>query len=121
MPRVELGDGLWHTVTGNGVYTLRIADVDAGQVAFMGTIREADIATIFVLRLKVVDTKISEIETLVIRNQSAAENLDKIGAPRQTLLDAVPAAERASRDDLVTTANLYFSGIELNDGKGIYR
>ena len=39
--RLELGDGLWHTVTGKGGYRLDIADVEAGQAVLMGTIREA--------------------------------------------------------------------------------
>ena len=56
----------------------------------------------------------------MIRNQSAAESLDRIGAPRRAWLTAVPDAERHTRDELVRIANLYFSGIELNDGKGVY-
>jgi hypothetical protein len=118
--RLPLGDGLCHTVTGKGAYKLPIADVDAGQVVLMGTIREADTPTIFVLRLKVVDRLITEVETLVIRNQGAAENLDRIGAPRRALVDAVPESERLSREELVRIANMYFSGIELNDGNGVY-
>ena len=80
--RLELGDGLWHTITGKGSYRREMADVEARQAVLMGTIREADTPTILVLRLAVVDQQIAEIETLVIRNQSAAESLDKIGAPR---------------------------------------
>jgi len=118
--RLELGDGLWHTVTGKGGYTLPIADIEAGQAVLMGTIREAGVPTVFVLRLKVVARTITEIETIVIRNQMAAESLDRIGRPRQTLLAAVPAPERASRGELVRIANMYFSGIERNDGKGDY-
>ena len=118
--RLELGDGLWHTVTGKGVYMLPIVDVDAGQAALMGTVREADTPTIFVLRLRVVERRVTEIETLVIRNQSAAENLDRIGTPRLAWLAPVPESERLSREELVRIANMYFSGIELNDGKGVY-
>jgi hypothetical protein len=86
----------------------------------MGTIREADIPTLFVLRVKVEGRRLAEIETLVIRNQSAAEKLEATGAPRAMLLEAVPAAEHLSREALVTIANKYFSGIERNDGKGDY-
>ena len=118
--RLDLGDGLWHTVTGKGSYRLDMADVEAGQAVLMGTIREADTPTIIVLRIGVVDQRISEIETLVIRNKEAAENLDKIAAPRRAWSTAVPESERHSRDDLVRIANMYFAGIELNDGKGVY-
>jgi hypothetical protein len=118
--RLDLGDGLWHTVTGKGGYRLDMTDVEAGQAILMGTIREADIPTIFVLRLGVADQRIAEIETLVIRNKDAADSLDKIAVPRRTWYTAVPESERHSRADLARIANMYFSGIELNDGKGVY-
>ena len=118
--RLALGDGLWNTVSGKGRYRLDMTDVEAGQAILMGTVREADTPTIVVLRLGVVQERIADIETLVIRNQSAAESLDKIGTPRQTWSAAVPESERHSRDGLVHIANMYFSGIELNDGKGTY-
>lgn len=118
--RLELGDGVWHTVTGRGVYALRLADVERGQAVLMGTIREADVPTILVVRLQVTSRRIAEVETLVIRNEAAARSLDAIGAPRATWSQPVPAAERSSRADLVRIANMYFSGIERNNGRGEY-
>jgi len=118
--RLELGDGLWNTATGKGAYALKLADVEQGQAVLMGTIREADTPTILVARLKVADRKIAEVETLVIRNAEAAEGLDAIGAPRRTWYEPVPASERLARAELVRVGNAYFSGIELNDGKGDY-
>ena len=118
--RLDIGDGLWHTATGRGRYTLRLADVEAGQAVLMGTIREADTPAILVVRLRVRDRRITEVETLVIRNEAAAKSLDTIGTPRAAWTAAVPAAERHTRADLVRIANLYFSGIERNDGKGAY-
>lgn len=118
--RLALGDGAWRTVTGRGNYALPIADVEAGQAVLMGTIREAETPAIFVLRLKVEQQRISEVETLVIRNEAAAKSLDAIGTPRRTWFDAVAPADRLSRAELVRIANMYFSGIERNDGKGEY-
>ena len=118
--RLALGDGLWHTVTGRGRYALRLADVERGQAVLMGTIREADVPAILVVRLKVVNRRIEEIETLVIRNEAAAKSLDAIGGPRAAWTAAVPPAERHTRADLVRIANMYFSGIEKNDGRGVY-
>ena len=118
--RLELGDGLWHTATGRGRYALHLADVEAGQAVLIGTVREADTPAILVVRLKVRDRRVTEIETLVIRNEAAAKSLDTIGTPRAVWTQAVPGAARHSRADLVRIANLYFSGIERNDGKGRY-
>src|SRR5438477_11907968 len=38
--RLEVGDAHWKTVTGKGKYRLFVTDPDAGQVAFIGTVRE---------------------------------------------------------------------------------
>ena len=35
-------------------------------------------------------------------------------------LDAIPPAQRATRAQLIATANAYFTGLENNDGKGYY-
>lgn len=118
--RLTLGDGLWNTATGAGNYGLHIADVERGQAVLMGTIREADIPTILVVRLAVEGRAITEIETLVIRDREAAERLDAIGSPRRVLLEAVPAERRHARAELAQIANAYFSGIERNDGQGEY-
>jgi len=118
--RLEPGDGTWRTVTAKGGYALKIADVERGQAVLMGTIREAGAPTIFVLRLGITGQQIGEIETLVIRNQMAAENLDQVAHPRAAWSEAVPPASRTSRSELVRIANMYFSGIERNDGKGVY-
>ncbi len=127
--RLELGDGLWYTFAGKGTYRLFVTDAEAGQVAFMGTIREDDrdpakpIPAVLGLRLKVANGQITEVESMVCRNEGgtrAANNLEKIGKPDHLFLEEIPAAERASRADLIKTANMYFSGMEKNDGKGDY-
>ena len=119
--RLELGDGLWHTVTGRGNYALRLADVERGQAVLMGTVREADTPTILVERLKVSGRRIGEVETLVIRNEAAATSLDTIGRPRDAWAQAVSVGERHTRADLVRIANMYFSGIERKNERGSIR
>src|SRR5512142_1902838 len=41
--RLELGDGLWNTMTGKGTFRLFVTDVEAQQVAFLGTIKESEV------------------------------------------------------------------------------
>jgi hypothetical protein len=71
-------------------------------------------------RVKVERRQIAEIELLVVRNGMAARNCEKLGAPNHLLLEAVAAAERMARPDLMKTANMYFSGMQRNDGRGVY-
>jgi len=70
---------------------------------------------------------VSEIETLVARGEAGGahgergtRNLEKMGSPNPVFLEPVPAAEYASRENLIRTTNMYFSGLERNDGKGVY-
>jgi hypothetical protein len=147
--RLEVGDAHWKTTIGKGTYRLFVTDVEAGQVAFIGTIREEargseGSPSALALRLKVQNRQITEIETLVIRSTiaqnanaqggrgpapapgaaprytGAAVNLERLGSPHRLFLEAVPASERMSREDLIKTADMYFSGMEKNDGKGLY-
>lgn len=124
--RLELGEGLWNSMAGKGTYRLFVTDAGTGQVAFIGTIREdardpaAPAPAVMALRLKIANRQISEAETIVVRNEGAARNLEKLGKPHVLFTETVLPAERASREDLIKTANMYFSGMQLNDGKGVY-
>jgi len=115
--QLELGEGLWRTVSGKGTFHLIVPDEAAGEVAWLGSIREAGTPAMLALRLGVRGRRIAEIETLVQRSDRSALGFEKIGY-RWT--EVIPPAERMSRDDLVHIANLYFSGVQLNDGKGVY-
>jgi hypothetical protein len=122
--RLEPGDGFWRTATAKGFYRLFVDDPQAGEVAFMGTMKEATIPVSIAIRLKIANQQIAEIETIVVRTgingTNGAPELDKLAKPRAALLEPVPAAQRASREELIKTANMYFSGLEKNDGKGNY-
>jgi hypothetical protein len=124
--KLVIPDGLWNSMVGKGTYRLFVTDPQAGSVAFIGTIKEEGrtasepVAGVIALRLKVENRQISEAETFVVRNPMTADRLDKIGTPNHVYLEAVPEAQRMSRADLVKTANMYFSGMQQNDGKGDY-
>jgi hypothetical protein len=126
--KLALGDGFWRSAVGRGTYKFYIDDVQAGQVGFLGTMREAgpnnaSDPVLIALRLKIDGREISQIETIVARGQMAlggAKNLENLGSPRQPFLEDLPAGERPSRLDLIKTANQYFSGMQQDDGKHDY-
>jgi hypothetical protein len=125
--RLPLGDGLWNTMGARGKYRLYVSDPRAGEVVFFGSVLENGTPALMALRLKIENRRISEIESIVARGtgggargEEGARILDGIGSPHPVFLEAVPEAKRASRDELLKTANYYFSGIEKDDGKGIY-
>ena len=119
--RLNPGDGFWRSAKGKGSYRLFVTDTETGQVAFIGTMREDPaLAVIIALRLKVQNRQITEIENMVVRDANQATRLENRGRPDQLFLDALPATQRASRADLIRVANLYYLGVQRNDGKGTY-
>ena len=122
--RTELGDGFWKTAEGLGNYKHYFADPEAGQVAFMGSMREAGAALLLSLRLRVELGRITEIESVVYRQggggPSGIADLDKPGyKPEEMWFKSIPPAERLSRPEMISIADAYFSGLEKNDGKGV--
>jgi hypothetical protein len=119
--RLDPGDGFWRTAMGKGSYRLFNADTETGQVVFQGTMREVPSNPVIVMiRLKVVNRQIVEIENFVVRDAAMAKALEDRGKPNDLFTASIPAAQRATRAALIQTANSYFSGIEKNDGKGSY-
>jgi hypothetical protein len=118
--RLEPGDGMWNTASGWGIYKLYVADPEAGQAGFIGTIKENGVSAILALRLKIEKMEISEIEAFIARSDSEAIKLDAIAEPNPVFLETVSPSQRLSRDSLKKIANMYFTGLQRNDGKGIY-
>jgi len=138
--RLPLPDAHWKIMTGKGRYRLFVTDPDAGQATCFTTIREEGgteegVHSQLALRLRVKNRTITEIETLVARPRtpsgpsgsgaaprfpSGADLYEKMGQPHPVFLEVIPPEERMSREDLIRVANMYFSGLEKNDGQGEY-
>ncbi len=136
--RLPLGnEGLWFSMTGKGSYKFYVPDVETQQVAFLGTVREGGAGeqgegalSAVAIRLKTADGLITEAEQVVIRpdseimaapnTPSAGAHVEKMGAPHEVYREVIPEAERPSREEMIRTANYYFSGMQKNDGKGYY-
>ena len=133
-------EGSWHLATARGTYSFYVPDVETQQVAFLGTLRErgrnaTDQRVVgYSLRLKIHGGLITEVEQLVTRPATnlfgggdssspfgnTGDNVEKMEAPHARFAADIPANERATREELIRTANHYFSGLQGNDGKGYY-
>lgn len=120
---LRIGDALWGTVSAPGHYKLYVADPEAGQIGFYGTIFENGTPVLLALRLKIENQVISEAETIVARPTrggpfaNAGETLEKKAQPRPQFLRTVPLRERMSREALIKASDAYFTGLAANDGK----
>jgi hypothetical protein len=109
-----------------GKFRLFVTDVDAGQVGLLTTIvedaRDPDggIPAAMALRLRIQNGEITEIEQMVERDPMTAKRIEAMGEPRKAFVTEIPPSERMSRHDIIMTANKYFSGMQMNDGKGDY-
>jgi hypothetical protein len=118
--RLLPGEGKWLTVSAEGTFKLHIADPTAGQIVTFATLRENGVPFLMSNRLRVNGTRqITEVEMILSNSEGAAKGVES-RPPRPAYLRATPAADRVSRNDLVRVANMYFSGMQLNDGKGNY-
>lgn len=115
---LQVGDGLWGTVSGKGPEDVRAADPMNGQVLYMGIIDEHDTPGYFALRLKIVDHKIAEVETVVDRKGNGPGPFGDPAkmAPLAILDSDVPADQRVPRAKMTALVDGYFNTLQLNDG-----
>ena len=114
---MKIGDGVWGTITAVGDYNLRMADPVNGAVGCYGIVQETNNTSMFALRLKVVDSKISEAETLIRRSVAGEPFPSKpVMTENPAFTEIVPAEERSPRERMIAIADGYFSTLQLNDG-----
>jgi hypothetical protein len=123
--RLNLNDGLWHTVSALPTYRLDIVDEEAGSVGLLGRIDENGNNNWFATRLKIENGKlISEIENLVVRNISmqppSSEGLKFNTEPHPLMKEIIPEGKRLSRAELANIGNSYFTGLDTDhDGANV--
>jgi hypothetical protein len=126
---LPVGEGLWATADRVGPYCHLFLDPEAGQAACFATLTEGATRSIMALRVRAEGERVSEIEALVARpalfggagafgNGPAA--LDASRGPDPAWLAPVDPAERMDRAGLQRVADMYFAGLERNDGQGDY-
>ncbi|MFX1501020.1 MAG: hypothetical protein ACFFDH_08670 [Promethearchaeota archaeon] len=111
-----LGDGIWQTVR-TIVLRKSFVDVLENQVGFWGVLEEKDgEKALLTLRLKIVDNRISEIETLLSR-KGCHPLFSPDTVRNNPLWDmSIPESDQLSRKELISITDSYFEGIEKADG-----
>jgi hypothetical protein len=101
------------TVTGLRGYRQDILDERAGMAGTMIVVEEVGAPVLLVLRLKVVDEKITEIETVATRSRADGLifNIDGLRAPSEAMNYAPRASQLASREDAIAAAMHYPAGL----------
>ena len=112
---MKLGDGLWKQASKIRPYRLDILDVAQGVAASQVVVEEAGMPVMLMLRLKVADQRITEVETQVTRNQKegAIFAIEGLQAPNAAMVAPVDPAKRSSRAEAIRLAEFYPAGLEV--------
>jgi hypothetical protein len=108
---------LFRTVTKLRGYRQDVLDERAGMAGAHVVVEEVGAPVLLVVRLRVVEQKISEIETVATRSRpdGLIFNIDGLSAPSEAMNYAPRPAQLASRDDAIEAALHYPTG--LNEAK----
>jgi hypothetical protein len=111
---LPLGDAMWRTFSGLAGYRHDFYDPQSGGVASYVAIRENDFPDFLALRLKIAGRKITEIETVVVRNAPSALTMP----PVEPIWNQIePAATRLTRAQLVRGALGYLRAVVFENGR----
>jgi hypothetical protein len=110
---MKIGEGLWKTATRLRPYRVDFIDAREGVAAVHAVFEEGSTPSLFAARLKVVNRQITEIETMVVRNQAEGVLFapDNLKGPTPTMQYRPTAAERMPRDQMVALAARYPAGL----------
>jgi hypothetical protein len=117
---LKIGQALWATASERGKYIHYFADPEQGDVGFIGVVYENGVGAILIVRLKVQNGQIAEAEQFVAHDPHGADLYEKMGAPDPLWLAPIPMDQRETRAAIDQAAYMYYEGLQLNDGKGVY-
>jgi len=118
--RLKIGQALWASATARGKYIHDFADPEQGDVGAITVIYENGVGAILIVRLKVQGGLITEAEQFVAHDPHGAANYEKMGKPDAKWLEPIPMDQRETRAALDQAAYMYYEGLQLNDGQGVY-
>ena len=112
---LPLGEGLWKNASKIRSYRQDFLDVRDGVAASHVVVEEGGMPVMLALRLKVVDRRLTEIETMVTRSRAegAIFNVEALQMPRPGMNVVPTAAQRMSRAEMIRIAEFYPAGLKV--------
>lgn len=113
---IPLGEALWSTIDRLGAFRSDYVDTQAQQVASIVAFVENGKPGLMSLRLRIVNRRIAEIETVLNRNNAGALAMQ----PPDPLWQAIePPATRVSRAELAARAEGYLKAVASSDSRHV--
>jgi hypothetical protein len=117
--RLPPTEGLWFTASGLGDFKFYICDLQTGQVAWTGIAKEHEKPVLLSVRLKVVNRRITEAESIVVRDVNEERNLANLKAPPPGFTETLAPSERLSRSEMLRMPDIYFEALDKLDDSAI--
>lgn len=121
LKKIKPGEGLWQSAAaGPDKFVIHVPDPVAQQVGYMAVLTEnikgKPTPVELGLRLKLVKGKITEAESLVVRNLTKANLSKHLQVPRLPLVSPVLKPYRDSRSRLLYIGASYYDALDNNNG-----
>jgi hypothetical protein len=112
---LKLGEGFWKTISRMTGYRRDILDVRQGVAVSFLVVEEGNSPVLFVMRLKIVDKKIAEIETMAVHNQKEGMlfNTQNLQTVSKMMVYVPDNAEKTAREDAIKMAVTYPAGLKI--------
>ena len=112
---MTLGEGLWKNASKLRANRQDFLDVREGVAASHVVVEESGMPVMLALRLKIVNKQLTEIETMVTRNQAegAIFNIEGLPVARPEMNVVPDKSQLMSRADLIRIAEFYPAGLKV--------
>jgi len=112
---MKLGEGMWKKISGLREYRRDILDVRQGVAVSFLVVEEGSSPVLFSLRLKIVNKKITEVESMAVHGQEEGMILDIANLQTASkMMTSVPDKPQLnSREDMVKAALTYPAGLKV--------
>lgn len=112
---MRLGEGLWKDASRLTMYRQDVLDTRQGVAASQVVVEEGNSPVLLVLRLKIEDRKITEVETMVTRSrkEGALFSIDGLRATDKNMAVVPDRSQLASSEDAIKIAEFYPAGLKV--------
>ncbi|HKU42002.1 MAG TPA: hypothetical protein VJR89_27780 [Polyangiales bacterium] len=118
--QLSLKEGLWAVASKLRSWRQDFAEVPAGQTAGFVALDDDAGAVLLAFRMKIVDRKVTELETTVCRRGQATFFSPDSLTMRDPIYDMeVEPAMRQPRAKMIETVDMYFQALESGDGSKV--
>jgi alkylhydroperoxidase family enzyme len=112
---LPVGDGLWKTASKLRPFRTDFLDARSGTAAVHAVVEENGAPVLLAARLKVANRRITEVETIVVRNQQegALFKPDSLAQPSAAMVAPPPKSALMPREAMIEIALRYPEGLRI--------